>query len=75
MEKRERAKEEHDREQIKADVSSGEKNDTAYQSNPIRVKWVFYVPRERKNINEICEIKKRAGIPRFERICTPSVIF
>jgi hypothetical protein len=38
MEKREREKEEHDREQIKTDVSRGEKNETADQSNPIRGK-------------------------------------
>ena len=50
--RREIEKEEHSREQIKTDVSRGEKNDTAYQSNPIRVKWVFYVPRERKTLTK-----------------------
>ena len=55
MRERERAKEEHGREQIKADVSMGEKNDTADQSNPIKVKWVFYVPRERKTLTKFAK--------------------
>ena len=73
----EREKEEHGRERIKikADVSRGEKNETADQSNPIRVKWVFHVPRKRKTLTKFAKSRKRDGIPRFERIRTSSVIF
>ena len=75
--RREREKEEHGRERIKikADVSRGEKNETADQSNPIRVKWVFHVPRKRKTLTKFTKSRKRAEISRFERIRTPSVIF